>query len=231
MNSEMSPETANEEKATGGGLAFGDILFILFRHKYLVLGSLVLGLLAAVTVRFLKPPSFESTAQIYLPFVVEISTVNPNDPQTGITRIGNPQMQMLTEVELLKSFDTALMVVDTVGAKQILAAYGGGSNRLAAAGVVESGILVSPPQSTMLTVTFSHRDPELVQPLMQVLMDTYMQQHKKLRVGDIGEFETKRNEAATNLAKVELEINGLKTKAGVSDLRQRREMIDHDSTG
>lgn len=229
MNSEMSPsENASEEVAPSGGLAFGDILFILFRHKYLILGSLLLGLFAAMAARFWKPPIFESTAQIYLPFVMEIPTVNPNDPETGITRIGNPQMQMLTEVNLLQTFDTAQMVVDAIGAEKILAPYGGGSNRLGAAGIIASGISVSPPQSTMLTVTFSHRDAELVQPVMQALMDVYMQRHKTMRVGNIDEFVSKRDEAATKLSGIEQEIRKLKMDEGVTDLKERREAVDQE---
>lgn len=229
MNSEMpSGETTGEEKP-GGGFAAGDALFILFRHKFLILGSLLLGLLAVMAVRFLKPPNYESTAQIYLPFVVDIPAMNPNDPETALTRIGNPQMQMLTEVELLKSFDTAQIVVNAIGAEKILADYGGGSNRLAASGVIASGVSVNPPQSTSLTVTFSHRNRKLVQPIMQALMDAYMQRHKKLRVGDINEFATKSDEAAGKLKEIEEKISKLKSKAGVTDLRQRRETVDRDA--
>jgi succinoglycan biosynthesis transport protein ExoP len=229
MNSGVPPEAAGEE-TPGGGLAFGDILFILFRHKYLILGFVVLGLVAAVAVRFAKPPNFESTAQIYLPFVVQFAPVNPNDPETGVMATGSGgQMQMLTEVDLLKSFDTALTVAETIGAEKILARYGGGNSPQGAAGVVASGIHVNPPQTMSLTVTFSHRDPELVQPVMQALMDAYMRHHKKLRVGDIDEFVKKRDDAATKLDAIEEKIRKLKTAAGVSDLRQRREAVDHES--
>jgi succinoglycan biosynthesis transport protein ExoP len=225
MNSDVQPEAQGEE-SPAGGLSFGDILFTIFRHKFLILCSIVLGIMAAAAVRFVKPPNFESTAQIYLPFVVEIPVVNPNDPNTGIRPTGGGgQMQMLTEVDLLKSFNTALEVADKIGAEKILARYGGGSNRLGAAGVVASGIWVNPPQTMSLTLTFSHRDPELVQPVLQAIVDVYMRFHKNLHLGNIDEFVKNRDAAGAKLATIEEQIKELKTEAGVPDLQQRQEAV------
>jgi polysaccharide biosynthesis transport protein len=224
MNPDVQSELPDGEPPPGG-LAFGDILFIIFRHKFIILFSVLLGIGAAVAVRYVKPPNYESTAQIYVPYVVEIPVLNPNDPTAGITRTGGGEMQMSTEVDLLKSFDTALEVVDKIGAEKILARYGGGSNRLSAAGVVASGIWVGPPRAMSLTVTFSHRDGELVQPVMQAIMDVYMHRHKGLRLGDSDELLRKRDEANERLTKIETSIKELNTKAGVPDLRQRQEAL------
>jgi uncharacterized protein involved in exopolysaccharide biosynthesis/Mrp family chromosome partitioning ATPase len=229
MNSGVQPDAQGDE-SPAGSFAFGDILFTFFRHKYLILGSVVLGVVVAVGVRFLKPPNFESTAQVYVPYVIERPALNPNDPNTPILPTGGGgEIQMYTEVDLLRSFDTALAVADKIGPEKILAKYNGGSNRLAAAGVVASGITITPPRTLSLTVTFSHRDPELVQPVMQAIMDVYMRRHKGLRLGDNEEFVEKRDDAAAKLATIEEQIRQLKTEAGVPDIRQRQETYARES--
>ena len=134
-------------------------------------------------IRFVKPPNYESTAQIYVPYIIDLKAVNSSDPNTPITPTGvGGDILMNTEVEMLKSFDTALEVVDRFGAGKILEKYGGGSNRLAAAGVVASGITVNPPKTMSLTVNFSHRDPELVQPVMAAVIRAYMKRHGDIHV-------------------------------------------------
>ena len=45
-------------------------------------------------------------------------------------------MVMATEVDTLKSFDTAVEVVKEIGAEKSPARYGGGSNELSAAGLL-----------------------------------------------------------------------------------------------
>lgn len=220
------PPDAQGEQAPAGGLAFGDILFTLFRHKILILGSLILGLGAAVVVRFIKPPNYESTAQIYVPYVVDFKKVNPTDPNTPITPIGvGGDMVMATEVDTLKSFDTAVEVVKEIGAEKILARYGGGSNELSAAGVIASGLSVSPPRTMSLTVSFSHRDPELVQPVMAAIVKVYMRRHRNIHSGGDGFFVERREDARKKLEGIEKELTLQKTSVGVPDLRERMNAV------
>lgn len=221
MNSGV-PSDAQGDQAPAGGFAFGDILFTLFRHKLLILGGIFLGLLAALAVRFIKPPNYESTAQIYVPYVVEPTVFNPADPDTPIRATGGGgDIQLSTEVDMLKSFDTALEVAKRIGPEKILERYGGGSNELAAAGVVASGIYVNPPKTMSLTVTFSHRDADLVQPAMKTIVTVYMERHLKIRQGGSDIFTDRSDEARKKLEGIEGELTMLKTNAGVPDIRER----------
>ncbi len=229
----MSPDDnqATQTDAPSSGLALGDVLYTLFRHKYLILGSLVLGTIAAVVVRFVKPPNYESTAQIYIPYVIDLKAVNTADPNVPIASTGvGGDVVMGTQVEILRSFDTALDVVDAIGAEKILAHYGGGSNRLGAAGVVAGGISVGNASRTMtLTVTFSHRDPELVQPAMEEVVKAYMRRHSKIHIKASDEvLEQRLGEARTNLATIEANIQTLKADAGVPDLRERQALLSKE---
>jgi succinoglycan biosynthesis transport protein ExoP len=230
MSSGVQPEAQGDE-SPAGGLAFGDILFTIFRHKVLISAFILLGLIAATVVRFVKPPNYESTAKIYVPYVVNLTAVNPQDADTTVTSTGvGGDMVMNTEVDMLKSFDTAIEVADKIGPEKILARYGGGSNRLAAAGVIAGGILVAPPRTMSLVVTYSHRDPDLVQPVMEVLLKVYMHRHRDLRLGVGGGeyFVEKTTEARKKLTEIEAQIKQLKIEAGVPDLRERQNAVSKE---
>jgi len=216
--------------APSSGLALGDVLHTLFRHKYLILGSLILGIIVAIVVKFSKPPNYASTAQIYIPYVIDLKAVNTSDPNVPIaSTAGGGDVVMGTQVEILRSFDTALDVVDAIGAEKILALYGGGSNRLGAAGVVASGISVTPPRTMTLTVTFSHRDPKLVQSALEEVVKAYMRRHSKIYIkASVEVFEQRLGEARTNLVAIESDLKTLKADAGVPDLRERQTLISKE---
>jgi succinoglycan biosynthesis transport protein ExoP len=228
MNSGVPPD-AQGDPSPAGGIAFGDVLFTLFRHKVLIFCSVVIGLGAAVVVRLVKPPTYESTAQIYIPYVVNRTAVNPKDPETAIeqTASGGDAI-MNTEVEMLKSFDTAIEVATNIGPERILAKYGGGSNRLAAAGVIASGIVVEPPRGMYLTVRFSNRDPELVQPVMEEIVKAYMHRHQGMRFGNSSYFVEKAEEAGKKVSDKDQQIMQLKTAAGVPDIRERLSAVNKE---
>jgi uncharacterized protein involved in exopolysaccharide biosynthesis len=174
-------------------------------------------------VRYVKPPNYESTAQIYVPYIVEPTLFNPADPDSPMRTTGaGGDIQLNTEVDTLKSFDTALEVARRIGPERVLERYGGGSNLQAAAGVVASGIYVNPPKTMSLTLTFSHRDAELVQPAMETIVAVYMARHLEIRRGRGNDIFTERSdEARKKLETIEKEITALKTNAGVPDIRER----------
>ncbi len=218
MNSGSQSDDQSEE-SPAAGLAFGDILFTLFRHKLLIVGAILLGLISAGIVRVIKPPNFESTAKVYIPYVVNIPSVKTTETE-GVVQ-NSSEAVMNTEVEMLKSFDTALDVATNIGPEKILAKYGGGNDRLQAAGVVAAGINVAPPKTMSLVVTFSHRDRELVQPVMEAIVDAYMHRHQKMRYGNSIYLEQKAAEKAKEIAEIDRQIKLLMTDAGVPDVRER----------
>src|SRR5262249_19146769 len=95
--------------------------------------------------------------------------------------------------------------------------FGGGTNRLAAAGVIGSGIEVeNPPRTAILTVSFKHRDPALVQPVLQELINIYMRKHLEVHegVGVLNDhYSQQRDELRSKLGRTEEELKRLKTEA------------------
>ena len=166
------------------------MLFTLFRHKRLIIGFVALGILGAIAVRILKPPPFVSKAKLMVHYVVESRAGNPTDPDAqNVHQVGGGVESIISsEVEILTSRDVATQVVASVGAEKILAKKGGGNDPLVAAGVVGSGIEVTPPRSSILTVSFKHPEREIVQPVLDAILHVYMRRSWEIRTG-MGELE------------------------------------------
>lgn len=210
-------------EAPKGGIGLSDILFTLFRYKYLLLVSVFLGLAAAAAILLVRPPTYESTAKIYIPYVISITPINPKDRETDVTpSIFGPDTVINTEIEMLRSFDTAIEVARRFGPEKILARYGAKTNLLAAAGVIASGITVAPPRAMFLSVTLSHRDPDLVQPLLEGVVEAYMHLHRGLLIGDTSNYVEQAEQAAHKISAIDQQLKELRTSTGVPDIQARQ---------
>jgi len=218
MNPGNQTNSANAQPAAAA-VSLDDIYFTLFRHKWMILGFICLGLVAAVAVRFLRPPPFVSKAKLMVLYVKDIRpsiTSSNQDEQIMPVDLG-PVVN--SEMEIIKSRDVAEMVVDEVGPQRILATLGGGTNRNKAIGVVASGIDVEVPIGTaILTVSFKHRDPDLVQPLLNVLLKAYQFQHIEVRekVKQRDEYyAAERDKLNAEISNIDQQLKQLKSKGQV----------------
>ncbi|MCO5050847.1 MAG: Wzz/FepE/Etk N-terminal domain-containing protein [Verrucomicrobiae bacterium] len=227
-NSQDGGENAEMPK---GSIGLSDILYTLFRYKFVVLASVLMGLVVAVAIWIVRPPNYESTANIYIPYVVSLTPVNPKDRETDVTpTIFGADTVINTEIEMLKSFDTAITVAKRFTPEKVLARYGGGTNLLEAAGVIAGGLTVAPPRAMYMSVTLSHRDPDLVQPLLQGVVDAYMRLHHNLRIGDTSNYVEQVELAAKKISEIDKQLKELRTQAGVPDLRERQAAISREYT-
>src|SRR5262249_29762725 len=115
MNPAEQPKTSNAP-ASSGGIKIEDILFTLFRHKWLISTFVCIGVAGALAVRITRPPLFISTAKILVHFVVERGSVNPADQEGRVLSPESGQANIMSsEIEILKSLDVATNVVAMVG--------------------------------------------------------------------------------------------------------------------
>src|SRR4030095_12815669 len=102
---------ANDQfERNASGVTLNDILFMLFRKKWIIVSFSILGLAAAIIARYSIPPSYESQAKLLVRYVVERSAVDSIDGQpksVGDTFINS-------EVEILTSRDLASDVAATL---------------------------------------------------------------------------------------------------------------------
>lgn len=203
------------------GMNLDDMLFTLFRHKTLILAFVGLGLIGVLAVRLVRPPLYVSKAKLMVHYVLDsrgASAANPAEAQNVRPVDFNAETVIRSQIDILTSLDVAKQVVAKIGAEKILAKKGGGNDPLAAAGVICSGIDVDPPRGAILTVSFKHPDPAIVQPVLNAIIHTFMLKHLEVYQG-VGELEDyyikQKDELRQRLATLEEELKQRKTAANV----------------
>lgn len=215
QNGETNNTTVAPEASSGMGV--DDVLYILFRHKWLILAFIFLGAAGALAYRAMRPPFYVSQAKINIPYIKESGPTGTGNETLKPSDVG-PQSIINTEVEILRSLDVASNTAAVFGPEKILARRGGGSDVMSAAGMILSGTEVDPPQhTTVLTVAFRHPDPAVVQPVLGALVDMYMQQsinvHEKTEVLD-AYYKQRQDYLKKQLEATGERLKALKQRAG-----------------
>ena len=216
LNPGTSPHAANGHPAPAGFTA-DDAIFTLFRHKWLILAFVCLGVAGAMAVRVVKPPLYVSKAKLMVQYVLntrDMPTANPEASHAQSLDVG-AQSIINAEIEILTSLDVATNAADTIGPDKIFAKKGGGTNRIAAAGVICSGIEVDPPKSSILTISFKHPDADIVQPVLEAVLRAYQLKHREVRSMPDGYLLQQRDEVRKKLTKIEDDLRSLKIQSKI----------------
>src|SRR5437016_2016051 len=102
------------------GISVDDILFTLFRHKWLILAFFSLGAIGAVGVRLIRPPNYYSRAKLLMPFDVDKPPGPAGEGVVHMPENGGASV-LNNEIEILYSHDVASNAVRTIGADKIMA--------------------------------------------------------------------------------------------------------------
>ncbi|MFZ0825978.1 MAG: Wzz/FepE/Etk N-terminal domain-containing protein [Verrucomicrobiia bacterium] len=201
-------------------MSLGDIYYTIFRHKWKILFFAASGIMAGVALLLSHPPLYESKTKLDVLYVVQgkslnpsggdANTVSPSDRGSGIIR---------TEVEILQSLDVVMEAVQTIGADRILAKAGGGNNTNAAAGLLESNLIIeSSPDSSVIQIALQHPDPDMVQSLLNEIVAAYFRKHNQIYQGGImlSDFSIQEtNRLYKELAQTKEELRSAKISAGI----------------
>lgn len=210
------------------GINLGDIYFTLFRHKWKIFLCTLLGVAVALAISKLNAPPFQSQAKLFVRYI--ISENKAPGPPANETTAKSPDQRgetiMKSEAEILGSLDIAKQVVDAIGAERILAQAGGGNNPAAAASLIKNNLGVHvAPASSVINITFSHPDPEIVQPVLRELIERYRRLHVETHTasGMLGDFLTQEtDQLRSRLAQTEEELRKATHKAGIISLEDAR---------
>src|SRR5512137_715987 len=100
----MSDKNGNPAPAT---MDLGEILYIIFRHKWKILFLSLLAVGAALSLPFIRPVAFRSEARLYIRYVVE--SQSPAQGAGGDSRIRSPDVRgdsiINTELQILTSWN------------------------------------------------------------------------------------------------------------------------------
>lgn len=203
-----------------GGIALGEILYVIFRHKWKIALISGAGIVATAVLPLVRPIPYQSEAKLYIKYVQETKSpgqLAAND--SGIKTIDVGESAINTELEILTSLDLAQQVADIIGPEKILAKAGGGTNRLEAAGLIKKNLLAElPKRGNVIRIVFQHPNREIVQPVLNQIVQTYKQNHTEIH-GDIGALDDflkkETDQLLTRLKKTEDELRNAKAKVGV----------------
>ncbi len=210
-----------------GGLSLGDIYYVLFRRKWLIIVSSVLGLLAALAVRLMTPAPYQSEAKLFIRYVMENKSLNPMGSDSKIKSLNEQGDSIInSELEILRSLDLADQVAQAIGPEKILGKGAGASERRAAALAVRNGLQAEAPQrGSVIRVVFQHPDRDIVQPVLSQIIDSYFKKHVEIHsaVGIFDDFLTQEtDQLRSRLKQTEEALKKEKTRAGVISLEDTK---------
>jgi uncharacterized protein involved in exopolysaccharide biosynthesis/Mrp family chromosome partitioning ATPase len=210
-----------------GGLTLSDIYFVIFRRKWLILFFFLVGLIVAGVLYVNQKPVYRSDSKLLVRYIVESKSPVPLGDES---QVKSPDVSGSTiinsEIEILTSLDLYTRVAELVGPANILKSAGGGDDKFLAGIVIARGMSVDvPPHSNIIKVTFRHRDPEIIKPVLDRLIEEYQKRHVEIHQGP-GTLDTvlsqQSDQLRSRLNETEEELRKLKSKAGVISLEETK---------
>jgi uncharacterized protein involved in exopolysaccharide biosynthesis/Mrp family chromosome partitioning ATPase len=167
------------------GISLGDVLYVLFKHKWKILSMSLVGIIGALLLPLLMPPPYESEAKLFIKYVLE--TKSPTQVGGSESRIKSIDVEgkniINTELEILSSLDLAEQVATEVGPEKILgksSSKGNSTNAYQAALLIRRNLLLEVPKmSDVIRVVFQYSERDVVQPVLRGLIEGYLKRHQE----------------------------------------------------
>ena len=207
-------------------MTVGDVYYVLFRHKWKIVLLSLAGILAAAAFRHFNPPPYQSQAELLIQYVPQAPTLSMIGGDQKIVVPGGDDV-INAEIQILSSLDLAEEAATNIGPAAILAKAGGGSNSIAAAGLIRGNLEVATAgdRSSVLVVTFKHPDAQIVQPVLQELINDYFKKHKEIHSAG-GQYDNALNQEVTAVG-----AQLRDTDKQLTDLKNNAKIISVDATG
>ena len=220
----------------GPAISLADIYYIIFRHKWKIVSIVGVGFTAAIFLPLIWKLPYQSEAKLFIRYVLE--TKSPGQIGANDSRVKSPDERgeniINTELEILTSLDLAQEVADVVGPQKILAKAGGGNDKYAAAIVIHRNVTVEvPKKSDVIRIVFQHPDPDIVQPVLNQLIETYLKKHAEIHrsVGVFDDFLTQEtDQLRSRLVQTEDELRKAKAKVGVLSLDDSKKVFTEQTS-
>lgn len=210
----------SQQQASKGGFGVQDVLFVLFKHKWMILLLSLAGFGAAAILFMAQKPIYQSKSKVMVQYVIERGSVDPYQSQTSPGT--NPVDGVInTEIEILTSVDLALEVAEKIGVARLLPESGGNASLSDAAGTILADLKVGLGQSAnVLILVYGNKDPELAKLVLGELVDCYFAKHLEIhRSGAAFDLIAKQTEQVREkLQETEKQLNKAKTESGILSL-------------
>jgi succinoglycan biosynthesis transport protein ExoP len=217
----------HDRQNQAAGLSLADIYYILFRHKWKIIGFSAAGFLAAALIYFLQPTVYSSEAKLFIRYVLEARLPSGigGDPQIKTPDPGGANI-INSEIEIMKSLDLAAQVVEAIGPEKIIGKGGGETNKYLAAAILKKSLTIEVPlRSDILRIVFQHPNRAIVQPVLDQLISAYLRKHVDIHrsVGAFDDVLTQQTDALrSQLAQTEADLRKAKTNAGLMSVEDAK---------
>ncbi|MGP8201792.1 MAG: GumC family protein [Limisphaerales bacterium] len=210
------------------GLTLGDVYYILFRHKWLIAILSLVALTAAILVVVLSPLPYLSEAKVLIKYVKETKPLEQTAIDSQVTTPDSRGENIInSEIEILTSLDLANTVADNLTPAKILAKAGGGTNRSQAAILIKKNLTAEVgKRSDVISLVFFHPDPDMVQPILGQIIETYLKRHSAIHRPEWNEFLTlETDEIKHKLDDTETQLREARAKANIISLDDSRKTL------
>jgi Mrp family chromosome partitioning ATPase/uncharacterized protein involved in exopolysaccharide biosynthesis len=220
----MNPATNNTPSP---GLDLRDILFVVFRHKWKIISISTLGILGAAALYLFWPVPYRSEAKLFIKYVIDTRVPvqgGASDPKLGMPSERTGANVINTEIEILTSLDLAQQAAAELP-PDILVKLAGGTNLAYAALVIRKSLLPDVgKQSDVILAIFKHKDPDVVQPVLKQVIDTYLIRHAEIHraIGLYGDLTKERDQIKSRLVATEEAVRKAKRAVGIFSLDDSR---------
>jgi uncharacterized protein involved in exopolysaccharide biosynthesis/Mrp family chromosome partitioning ATPase len=202
------------------GITLGDVYYILFRHKWLIAILSAVTVAATLLVRGFWPVPYESEARLMIKYVHENKPpeqIGPDSQSSSGDVHGETVIN--SEIEILTSLDLANNVVEILGPARILAKAGGGTNRIEAANLIRKGLVPTSSKSDVIELTFTHPDPDMVQPILSQLIEAYLNKHREVHQPAFNDFlQKQKEEVQGRIGEMDKQLQELKQQANITSI-------------
>jgi succinoglycan biosynthesis transport protein ExoP len=232
------PKNSNDRRQSdhSEGMNIGDIYFVVFRQKWIILACSVAGLAAAIGMIVARPAQYQSEAKLLVRQVLERQVPTATDPGSVMkTTDGNSASIINTEIEILTSLDLAEQVASQIGPERILGRDDVPDATNAAALAITNGLNVDPNvRDSVIPIMYQHPDPEVARDVLQAIISAYLNKHTEMHrpVGYSDDSLTR--EAArlqAELSTTETNLVNAKERVNITSLEEaEKESADYIST-
>jgi uncharacterized protein involved in exopolysaccharide biosynthesis/Mrp family chromosome partitioning ATPase len=168
------------------GINFGDILYVLFKHKWKIIFFTTLAL-AGATAYYLKAPvPYVSEAKLLVRYVVDRSAIDQVDSTatTSGSRSGDPITVINAQLAILSSWDLARQAGIALSGdlkKRLVPDAQGDEVVSAAAAAISRGLTVGAGKgSNVIMLSYKHNDPVVATGVLNAVIQQFLKMHLQI---------------------------------------------------
>lgn len=242
VNDIILPNHAHPDPLLGSGRAKRgmsgsprDLLFVLFWHRRKVVGFFIVATLLTALAVLVLPSTYRSESKLLVKLGSDAVSADATASLGGpmVQPVMYWEVQMKTELEVLKSREIAASVVDRVGAGRILRKDVGEVRkddalyRQALLTLQQNLSLEVVPDSSILQISYESGDGQLARDVTQAYVQKYLELRTTVReTSQSAAFlQGEREQMLQKVQELEQQIKQIKDDAGVGNVDEQRQIL------